>query len=460
MQPLRRHRAGAALDLRRASRPFATLALALALAPPATAQTPGPDEEAPPSVVPALGAADEEIDCSVPDTDRFVEYRCATVLRASELGGCIDDDTIDGHACIVMDADASFCDADVTTAITAVFDRPGVDLDCAGGAIDHGIDANGGGRPAPPREPVAAHPNGPAPAVWFPTDRSLSDIAIRNCTIRRTGERGIAMFRFFGGQLDANGRMADGGEPLGHHDILMQDLYLENLKTGIYLGNYSRDVTMERLVIDGTDRIALYTESGSHRVTLKDSVIANNLTREAVAIDSTYDSTLENNLFVDNREGAVNLYQNCGELKGIVCPVVRDTPPNGNRIAGNRFVDNGITELQVASRQGRKHSAGWCATLDGEPGRHRDTAEDNTVVDNVFVCDEGTALTVMDGPNLVAGNRIVARERCVPYEISTGGLGREASDELLGLEFEANAVDSVRPPRLRNVPEAVLPGAR
>lgn len=429
----------------------APLAVALALVAPACAR------DGPPLAELLLGEASEEIDCSIADTDRFVEHRCSTVRRASELDGCIDDDTVDGHACILMDADVRFCDAGVTSAITAVFESDGRTLDCAGGAIDHGIDANGFGRPAPPMEPVVAHPNAPAPAVWFPTDRSLSDIAIRNCTIRRTGERGIAMFRFFGGQLDGNGRMADGSAPLGHHDVVMEDLHLENLKTGIYLGNYSRDVTMERIVIDGTDRIALYAESGSHRIALRDSVIANNLTREAVAIDSTYDSTLENNLFVDNREGAVNLYRNCGELKGIVCPVIRDTPPNGNRVVGNRFVDNGITELQIASRQGRKHRRGWCATLDGQAGRFRDTAENNVVADNLFVCDEGTALTVMDGPNRVTRNRIVARERCVPYEISTGGLGREASEELLGLEFEANAVDSVRPPRLRNVPKGLLP---
>jgi len=100
--------------------------------------------------------------------------------------------------------------------------------------------------------------------------------------------------------------------------------------------------------IDGTKRIAIYSEAGSHRVRILDSIISGNQSREALALDSTYDSEIRNSLFLDNRAGDINLYQNCGELKGTVCPVVRSTPPNNNRVVGNRFVNSGIAGVKKA----------------------------------------------------------------------------------------------------------------
>ena len=73
----------------------------------------------------------------------------------------------------------------------------------------------------------------------------------------------------------------------------------------------------------------------------------------------------------------------------------------------------------------------------------------NTIAENTFVCDEGTSLVLMDGPNIVSGNRVVAREHCVPYEISTGGLATQRSELLDGLLLEGNTIDASRPPRLR-----------
>lgn len=399
-----------------------------------------------------MTANKKHLDCSIATPDNYIAHRCPTLLRASEFDGCLSNESVEGYACVLMDADLSFCDAETSAAITTVFDRSDVALDCAGGAIDHGVDTNGGGRPVAAREPAIANPNLYAPGIWFLHDRSLSNIQIDNCTVRRTGERGIGLFRYFNGQVDAQGRTSTGEQALGHHDISLTNLYIENVKSGMYLGNYSRNIVMDNLVFDGTDRIALYVEAGSHQLTLKNSVFANNHTREALAFDSAHSSVIENNLFIDNREGAINMYQNCGELKGQVCPIIRHTPPNNNRVIGNSFIDNGVSGVQLASRQGRLHGFDWCASLDGQAGRFTDTAENNVVKDNVFVCDEGTALIVMDGPNQVNGNTVIARERCVPYEVSTGGLGRDDRDILQGLDMYDNTIDSTRPPRLRNLP--------
>lgn len=152
-----------------------------------------------------------------------------------------------------------------------------------------------------------------------------------------------------------------------------------------------------------------------------------------------------------NREGGINLYQNCGELKGNVCPVLRSTPSNNNRVMNNTFVNMGVSGVHVASRQGRKHSLGWCATLDGQPGQFTDTAKDNVVSNNTFVCSEGTALIVNNGPNTVCNNSTISRDKCVPFEISTGGLGPTASALLDGIVFAGNSIDSGRPPRLRSL---------
>ncbi len=385
------------------------------------------------------------INCALPHVDeRLAE--CTQVRQASEFPGCLSSQDITEHTCIVMDADVSFCVDTNSLPITAIFDRSDRSLDCAGGTIDHGW-----GRTSLPGGPATTQARR-KPAVRFMDDRSLSGITVQNCTLRGTNHMGIQATRFFGGELGPDGEL-DENEPLpvGHSNLRFENLTIHDVVTGIYLGNFSETVAIKDVHIDNSQRIAIYSDSGSHDVHITNSIISNNLTREAIAIDSTYDSEISDTLFVNNREGGINLYQNCGELKGIVCPVIRSTAPNNNRITGNRFINTGISGLQIASRQGRNHSLGWCATLDGWPGKFTDTSEGNTVSGNTFVCSEGTSLVVHDGPNVVSGNTIIAREQCVPFEISTGGHGRSQSHLLDGLNFMGNNIDATRPPRLRNL---------
>jgi len=397
-------------------------------------------------------AADQPpIDCTVARADTVLS-RCPVVRRASEFGHCLARSDIDRYSCIVMDADITFCDDEPPMPITAWFDSSGRTLDCAGGTIDHGW-GRFGAIDETDVTPVGVN----LPLIRFVDDRSLSAITVRNCTLRGTRHLGVQATRFFGGQLGGDGVLGpDEALPLGHHDLSFTDLLIQDVEVGFYFGNFSRDVTVERVTIDATERIGLYSEAGTHRLRVIDSVFSGNRTREALALDSTYDSEVSGTLFVNNREGAINLYRNCGELKGVVCPVVRPTPASGNRIVGNAFVDNGVAGVRVASRQGRNHTLGWCADLDGQAGKFTDTAEDNVLADNLFVCDEGVALAVMDGPNLVTGNRVVARERCVPIEVSTGGLGRAGERLLDGLEVRDNVLDATRPPRLRNIGPGVV----
>jgi len=397
----------------------------------------------------AVGAAEREpIDCSLEKPDTILQ-RCDVVRHASEFGdSCIDSTAFSGHSCLVLDADATFCENSQSFPLTVVLTQDDVTLDCAGGLIDHGWPINTSDPSQLSTKPVTAAGKR-FPAVHALTDRSLNNIAIRNCRIARTGHMGINLSRFFGGQLIA------GELPQGHSNILIQDVRIEETVTGVFLGTYSRGVTMDRLIIDRTERISIYSEAGSHDLKLRDSVIANNQSREALALDSTYDSEVTDTLFVNNREGGINLYQNCGELKGIVCPVERSTPPNNNQILRNAFVHNGVSGVQIASRQGRSHGFGWCKSLNGLPGKHHDTADNNRVQDNTFVCTSGTALRVLDGPNLISDNQIVADGFCVPLEISTGGLGKSASSVLNGVVARNNTIQSQRLPRLRNIGDGV-----
>lgn len=396
-----------------------------------------------------LPAAQQAIDCTLPHTDTQIN-QCTVVKRASEFGQCIRASDVPEHACVVMDADLSFCDGSESINFTAMFNESDRALNCAGGTIDHGWSPSSSETITPTLRSKQK------PFIRFNDDRSLSNITIKNCTMRGTFHAAIQMTRFFGGELGGDGKLS-GNEPLpiGHRNITMEDLKIEGGQVGIYLGNFSENITMRRVHIDGTKRIAIYSEAGSHKINILDSTISNNQTREAVAIDSTYNSEIRNTVFVNNREGGINLYQNCGELKGSVCPVVRPTPPNNNRIIGNTFINNGISAVQVASRQGRNHSLGWCASLNGLPGQFTDTSENNTLENNTITCNEGTGLVVMDGPNTVRNNTIVAKGECTPYEISTGGFGASKSSVLKGLVVEDNQIESVRPPRLRHVGDGV-----
>jgi len=391
----------------------------------------------------------QPINCASSHTDTRMS-QCATVRYASEFPSCLSAANIESHSCIVMDTNLEFCEDQPSIPITAIFDRSDRTLDCAGGTIDHGwgrVELPGG---------TATTESTRLPAVRFFDDRSLSNITVRNCTIRGTNHIGIQATRFFGGELGGDGILGpDEPLPIGHRNIIFEDLNIQDTGLGIYLGTFSDNIEIRRVHVDNSKRIAIYSEAGSHNVRITDSIISNNNSREAVAIDSTYDSEVSNTLFVNNREGGINLYQNCGELKGIVCPVIRSTPSNNNLISNNVFVNTGVAGVHVASRQGRNHSQGWCATLDGQAGQFTDTSQDNVVENNTFVCNDGTAILVKDGPNTIRNNRVVAREHCVPFEISTGGLGNEAASMLDGLVFSNNTIDSVRPPRLRNVSAGV-----
>jgi len=398
----------------------------------------------------ACAATQEPINCALPHTDTRINV-CPVVKRASEFGSCLRSSDVSEPTCIVMDADLSFCDAEQTLNISAIFDESNKSLDCAGGTIDHGWSENSNSDIQPTRR------DSQVPFVRFYDDRSISNIKVSNCTMRGTFHAGIQMTRFFGGQLGGNGKLDDHEPlPVGHKSVTFENLKIEGTEVGIYLGNFSEDITIDRVHIDGTRRIAIYSEAGSHQVKITNSTISNNQTREAIAIDSTYNSEISNTRFINNREGGINVYQNCGELKGSVCPVVRPTPSNGNRITDNVFINNGITGVQIASRQGRNHALGWCASLNGLPGKFTDEAINNVVEDNTIHCSEGTALVVMDGPNSVRNNTIKAEDGCVPLEISTGGFNRSKSDLLDGLVVEGNRIDSTRPPRLRNVSKDVI----
>lgn len=394
-------------------------------------------------------AAQEPINCALPHVDTRIS-ECTIVRSASEFPNCLAANDIDAHTCIVMDADLQFCADQPSVPITAIFDRDDKTLNCAGGTIDHGwgrVELAGG---------TATTQATRIPAVRLYDDRSLSGITVRNCTIRGTNHIGIQATRFYGGQLGGNGVLDEGEAlPVGHNNITFEDLVIQDTGLGIYLGTFSDNVNINRVQVDNSSRIAIYSEAGSHNVRITNSIISNNNSREAIAIDSTYDSEVSNTVFLNNREGGINLYQNCGELKGIVCPVIRSTPSNNNRIIGNTFINTGVSGVHVASRQGRNHSLGWCATLNGLPGQFTDTSQDNVVSDNTFVCSEGTAIIVKDGPNTISNNKVLARDECVPFEISTGGLGADASPMLDGLVFDGNEIDSTRPPRLRNLSPSV-----
>jgi len=392
-----------------------------------------------------LPAAQQPINCALPHTDTRIE-QCSIVKRASDFGQCIRSADVPEHACIVMDADLSFCDGNDSINLTAVFDESNRSLNCAGGTIDHGWSE----KSSPLITPTLRSKQ--KPFIRFNDDRSLSNIAVRNCTMRGTFHAAVQMTRFFGGELGGDGKLdASEALPVGHNNITLEDLTIEGGQVGIYLGNFSENIIMQRVHIDGTKRIAVYSEAGSNNIKIIDSTISNNQTREAVAIDSTYDSEIRNTVFVNNREGGINLYLNCGELKGSVCPVVRSTPSNGNQIIGNTFINNGINSVQIASRQGRNHAFGWCASLNGLPGKFTDTAQNNTVEDNTIKCTQGTGLVLMDGPNTVKNNTIIASGDCTPLEISTGGFGANMSHVLKGLVVQSNKIDSDRPPRLRNI---------
>lgn len=316
-----------------------------------------------------------DTDCSVRESFRDdPKWKCLTA--SSFQGECIPSAAFQKWGCLELDSRASLCEDGGSFNMSVYLAHDGAALDCHDQIIDHQY------RDGDPKYP----------GMRTPYSHSVSDIEIRNCTIQNTGRYGIDLKRLFRGP-ELVGAMA------GHRNIRLNKVSIAHARQwGIYVGQNSRGVSIIEASIDDAYG-GVYLEAGSAGTQLVDSVILNSHSREGLAIDSSADNVIEGCRFSGNSD-AVNIYTNCGETSGQVCPISRVMAADRNVLRGNVFVGG---DVHVAWRQFKLYGVGFCEKL-GLLGYFRDRAADTFVLSNRF---EGADLDIDDGSVVVQGNQFI-----------------------------------------------------
>ena len=168
--------------------------------------------------------------------------------------------------------------------------------------------------------------------ITAPTDVSLSNITVRNCSIQgflnniRITREG---FRDLPAGLEYE---------QGYSNVVIEDSTLMSSRgVGLFVDGYVTGVTLRRLHVEGAGSAGIYLEHGSRFNVVDDNDIVNNgykengpngqffdfagisfffwgPGREGLAIDGSRDNVVTNNRFSGNSAGAIFLYKNCGEF--------------------------------------------------------------------------------------------------------------------------------------------------
>lgn len=326
------------------------------------------------------------LNCQAPAPDGFIKHKCQKKVRASQLmknTSCISAKHFQEFTCLIADTSFKFCDVSKDSIqkpfnTSIVLQKSNITVDCNSRTIDHGYPTVKTKRPG----------------IRSPKTRSLNNIAIKNCTIQNTGFSGIELMRHFRG-AELNQILQ------GHQFIRIENTQLFNTKVGVYVGQASKAITMDGIMVKKTLNSGVYIDADSKDVAIRNSHIEGSEKREGISIDSSSHNIVQNNVIKNHDKGAINLYKNCGELQGVVCPIKRVAPANNNIILNNDIEG----DINVAWRQNKFYIGGFCKDLNGRAGNYRDDAEQNHIYKNRINCQWGDkGIVLNDANNIVHDN--------------------------------------------------------
>jgi len=218
-------------------------------------------------------------------------------------------------------------------------------------------------------------------------------------------------------------------------------------KDGVYVGRFVNGFVLDHSSVNSTGVVGLYLDSGSSNSLIKNSTFTKNgysryviqinsiekelkdYSREAIAIDSSFNNRIEGNTFSLNSRGAVFLYKNCNEFHKDPNQIPRYQSADGNIIKGNIFKDEKVG-VWVASRQSedlRDFECGIPQVATGvkyygpyarETNFYQDYAKNNQVLDNTFE-NIHFGVIVEDDDNTVKGNSFTGTTE-VGFDIKVG----------------------------------------
>ncbi len=239
----------------------------------------------------------------------------------------------------------------------------------------------------------------------------LRNVTVKNCQFKNFTSSGIRVYWQGNDTLklkySVNERYRLAPQQIKLLNITVED----TAKSAVYIDDYVQDVLIDGLKVRRSGALGVYLEHHSRRTTVQNSLFEQNgfrqgkAVREGLAIDSSTDNIIRNNIFKGNAKGGVFLYKNCGEQFSGGKSVLRTDHASRNLIEGNTFIDmpHGVW---VASRQSRNLSKWDCGDtpLDSRKTYYEDFARNNTVKGNQF-CGIAQPVIVEDNQNSVTDNR-------------------------------------------------------
>lgn len=281
-----------------------------------------------------------------------------------------------------------------------------------------------------------------------------NNVTIKNCHLRNF-VRGIRISLGISSASRSDLKNNVNVEALENHlrGVSPKNIRIENStinfshKDGVFVGRFITDFVMDNSTINSTGAVGLYLDSGSQRNTIKNSTISQNGysdydinkrirkrklandTREGIAIDSSAQNTIENNVFSKNSGGSIFIYKNCNEHAQDPNQIPRYQSADNNLIQNNQFNDESIG-VWVASRQSKNLEPLECGSpivatgsvsfgpVKEDAKYYEDFAKHNQISQNTFnnvrigilVEDDDTSIldnsfTGISGTNVLVGTK-------------------------------------------------------
>lgn len=279
----------------------------------------------------------------------------------------------------------------------------------------------------------------------------IEDVEVRNCRLRGFARDGVRV-RLRELPLDR-----DEAYRRAPRDVRLTGLTIEGSgNAGVYIDAYVTGTTLSDSTIRGSRSVAVYLNQSSQRNQLVNNRFVRNgydaggqPRREAVAVDSSADNEIRDNLFWQNGRGGVFLYKNCGEKASSGRSALRWQSSDRNRIVGNTFAQEGVG-VWIASRQSMDLSRWDCGDtpMDGRGTYFEDHANQNLVQSNRF-CATRTAVRIEGDDNRVLDNAYDAETRKgvdVPVSQRARLLNRPATGNVIDGERRIGRCELSPPP--------------
>ncbi|WP_017348460.1 right-handed parallel beta-helix repeat-containing protein [Pantoea sp. A4] len=301
---------------------------------------------------------------------------------------------------------------------TAVISQSGTVLDCNGAVIDGNGENNIG---------VAV------------IGKGISNVLIKNCIIRNEKSTAIRVSSGVPQNIDENNHSLK--YSYSPKKILIENTTTENSGgVNIYIDNYVTDSAIINSKIINSKGVGVYLDySTSHILVKGNSFIGNGLNHQgrelpALAIDSSSNNKIIDNVFSQNAAGSMFLYKNCGEHYSSGKSAVRWQGSNKNLISGNDFNDEKVG-VWIAARQSKDLSSWGCAdkSMDQNGKYFEDFADYNYIISNKFK-------SVLKGVVIEGDNNKVINNDFIDSSGNDIVLPRTKKYEYLGLKQSGNDI--------------------